>query len=351
MIAPSWLHELVLGNSLRDWIAAALGALLATAGIVLMRSVVARHLATVAARTETLADDALVELVRSVRKTNVAIIALCLAALWLDLHAGVHLVFRRVAIVFAVLQGMRSGNRLVAFWLEHYAARRGDVDRTTVTALGIGAKAFVWLTLLLVGMENLGFDIKTLIAGLGVGGIAIALAIQNILGDLFGALSIVLDKPFVVGDTIAVDQVEGTVEHIGLKTTRLKSFDGEQVIISNADLLRSRIRNLTRREGRRLTFVVTIAPGTPAASLARVPKLVAEAVAAEPLATLQRTHLVGSGPLGFDVETAILIPHPDYAHAMDVRQALLLALYAALEREEIPLARPFGPAAPAAGKP
>lgn len=338
------LNDLWLGNSLHDWILAVGSAFLATAAIVLLRSLVVRRLAELAEQTETIADDLLVALARSIRKTFVAIIALCIAGLWLDFPADVHGVLKKIGIVFAVLQGARSGNRLVAFWLEQYSTRRGGVDRTTLAALSIGAKAIVWFLLLLVGLENLGFNIGTLVAGLGVGGIAIALAVQNILGDLFAALSIVLDKPFIIGDTIAVDQVEGTVAHVGLKTTRLRSVNGEEVIFSNADLLRSRIRNLTRREGRRMVFMTTLAPGTPAAKLALVPQLVAEAVAQEPRAALQRSHLVGTGPLGFDVETAILIPHPDYSFAFDVRQAILLSLFASLERNGIALARPVAAA-------
>ncbi len=339
-MANDMLNGLLLGNSLHDWLVALGGAFLATAAVVLLRSLAVRRLAVLAERTDTIADDILVEVIRSVRKTFVAIISVSVAGLWLDFPADVHGVLKKIGIVFAVLQGARSGNRLVAFWLEQYSSRRGGVDRTTLAALSIGAKTILWFLLLLLGLENLGFNIGTLVAGLGVGGIAIALAVQNILGDLFAALSIVLDKPFIVGDSIAVDQVEGTVAHVGLKTTRVRSVNGEEVIFSNADLLRSRIRNFTRREGRRMVFVTTLAPGTPAARLARVPQLAAEAVASEPRAALQRSHLIGAGPLGFDVETAILVPHPDYGYAFDARQAILLHLYASLEREGIDLARP-----------
>ena len=338
--ANDLLQSIWLGNSLHDWILAAGGAVLATAVIVLLRALAVRRLAPLSGTTETMSDDLLVQLVQSIRKSFVVIIALCVAGLWLDFPPAVDSLLRRVGIVFAVLQGARSGNRLIAFWIDRYSVRRGGVDRTTLAALTIGAKVIVWFTLLLVGLENLGVNIGTLVAGLGVGGIAIALAVQNILGDLFAALSIVLDKPFVVGDMIAVDQLEGTVAHVGVKTTRVRSFNGEEVVISNADLLRSRIRNLTRREGRRLVFVTTLAPGTPAAKLAVVPSLVAEAVAQEPRAALQRTHLIGTGPLGFDVETAIVVPHPDVVYAYDVRQAILLGIYASLEQHEIQIARP-----------
>jgi small-conductance mechanosensitive channel len=334
------MNDIFLGNTLHDWAIALGGVLGATVAVTLLRGIVVQRLSIVAARTDTLADDALVVLLHSIRKVYVTVFAVCLAELWLSFTAPVDHNFKRLAIVIAVLQTARSANHLVAFWIDHHVAKRGDVDRTTLTALSIGAKTIVWFALLLVGLENLGFDIKTLIAGLGVGGIAIALAVQNILGDLFAALSIVLDKPFIVGDTIAVDTFEGTVDHVGLKTTRIKSVNGEQIVFSNADLLKSRIRNLTRREGRRMVFTISLAPGTTSVDLARVPAVIAAVIDSEPHATLQRTHLIGTSPFGFDVETAMIIPDPDIPHAFDVRQRILLAVYAQLEKAGIELARP-----------
>lgn len=334
------MNNIFLGNSLRDWAIALGSVLLATVAVVLVRGIIVQRLSVVAARTETLADDALVVLLQSIRKTYVTLLALCLAELWLSFAPPVDRDFKRVAIIIAILQGARSANALIAFWIDNRVSRRGDVDRTTLNALSITAKTLVFFALLLVGLENLGFDIKTLIAGLGVGGIAIALAVQNILGDLFAALSIVLDKPFVVGDTIAVDTFEGTVDHVGLKTTRIKSVNGEQIVFGNTDLLKSRIRNLTRRDGRRMVFTVAIAPGTSAADLARVPGIITAVIADEAHATLQRTHLIGTSPLGFDVETAIVVPDPDVSKAYDLRQRILLAIYMRLEQARIELARP-----------
>src|ERR1019366_1814620 len=233
---PDWMYRSLFGNSFRDWAVAAGSALIVAAGILVLRRFVVQHLSTLAARTETLVDDALVELARSVRKTFVVVIVLCLAGLWLDFDSRVHYLLRGAAIVFAVLQGARSGTRLVSWWLEHYAQRHGDLDRTTITALGVAAKLVVWITLLLIGAENLGLKTSGILTGLGIGSIALplaphntfadlfsalALALQNIFADLFAALSIVLDKPFIVGDTIAVDDFEGAVEHIGLKSTRV----------------------------------------------------------------------------------------------------------------------------------
>jgi small-conductance mechanosensitive channel len=349
MTAPDWMYRSLFGNSLHDWTVAAGSALVAIAAILVLRSVVVQRLSALAARTETLVDDALVELARSVRRTFVVVIVLCVAGLWLDFSPRVHDLLRAAAIVVAVLQGARSGTRLVSWWLEHYSQRHGDLDRTTLTALGIAAKVVVWVTLLLIGAENLGFETKGLLTGLGIGGIALALALQNIFADLFAALSIVLDKPFIVGDTIGVDDFEGAVEHIGLKSTRVTSINGEQVVFANTDLLKSRVRNLSRRQGRRLVFTVSIDPATKSGPLAQVPQIMADVVGAEPRAALRRCHLVGAGVRGFDIETAILISHPEYNQALDVRQAILLEFYSRLEREDIALARPPGVFASRAG--
>jgi small-conductance mechanosensitive channel len=342
MNTPDWMYRTLLGNSLRDWTVAFGSAVLATFAIVVVRSFIVRRLAAAAARTETLVDDALVELARTISKTYVAIVALCLAGLWLEFSTGVHDLLRKAAIIFAVLQSARSGTRFVSFWLEHYSQRHDDLDRTTILAVGVVAKTLVWIALLLIAFENLGIKITGTLTTLGVGGVVLALALQNIFSDLFAALSIVLDKPFVVGDTIAVDDFEGSVEHIGLKSTRVLSINGEQVIFANTDLLKSRVRNLSRRQGRRLLFTVSIDPSTSSGRLARVPDIMAEVIGAEQRAALRRCHLVGAGVRGFDIETAILIPHPEYNQALDVRQAILLEFYSRLEREGILLARPPG---------
>jgi len=340
MNTPDWMYRTLLGNSLRDWTVAGASALVAITAILVLQRLVVQRLAALAARTDTLVDDALVELARSVSRTFIVVIVVSLAGLGLDFHFRVHGALRVIATVFVLLQAARSGTRLISWWLEHYGSRHGDLDRTTLTALGIAVKTVLWIALFLIGLEYLGKPVGGFLTGLGIGGIAIALALQNIFADLFAALSIVLDKPFIVGDTIAVDDFEGTVEHIGLKSTRVTSINGEQVVFANTDLLKSRVRNLSRRQGRRLLFTVSIDPNTKSGRLARVPEIMADVVGAEQRAALRRCHLVGAGARGFDIETAILIPHPEYNQALDVRQAILLEFYARLEREDILLARP-----------
>jgi small-conductance mechanosensitive channel len=335
------MYGSLLGNSLHDWMTAALTSLAVIVVILGFRRLVVQRLAVIAARTETFVDDAVVELARSVSAPLVVLIVVCNAGLWLDFSGRTHRALLVAATVFAILQGARSGSILVTWWLAHFSKRHGELDRTTLSAIGVAVKVLVWIALALVGAENLGVHISGILATLGIGGIAIALALQNILGDLFAALSIVLDKPFIVGETIAVDTFEGTVEHIGIKTTRVTSINGELVVFSNADLLRSRIRNLSRRQGLRMVFTFSIDPATKAGQLARVPAIITEVVASEKRAMLRYCNLVGAGTRGFDVETAIQIPSR-YGEAFEVRQAILLAGYARLEQEGIALAMPPG---------
>lgn len=145
-------------------------------------------------------------------------------------------------------QGVIWTNIIVSYYIQRYVARNAadGSSITTFKALGVVTRVAVWIILGLVALTGMGIQIRPLLTGLGIGGLAVALAVQNILGDLFAAIAIVVDKPFVVGDSISVENYRGRVEHIGLKTTRVRSDSGEQIIFSNGELLKSKIRNYSR---------------------------------------------------------------------------------------------------------
>jgi small-conductance mechanosensitive channel len=154
-----------------------------------------------------------------------------------------------IATILALfMQGVIWANIIISHYVQRSIQRyvSDGSSITTFKALGALARVFIWIALGLAGLSALHIQVKPLLTGLGIGGLAIALAVQNILGDLFAAISIVVDKPFVVGDSISVENYRGKVEHIGLKTTRLRSDSGEQIIFSNGELLKSKIRNYSR---------------------------------------------------------------------------------------------------------
>ncbi len=328
-----------LGHSPERWLQAATAAALGVAVLWVLRAFTERRLARFAEQTVTVADDIAVALVRGIKTSLFVFVALVGIDAFIVFPPPANEAVRIIKILALVLQGFAWANVVVTFWLERWARNNPrQSDRTTMTALGFAVRLVLWSLLVLLALQNYGVNITTLIAGLGVGGIAIALAVQNILGDLFAALSIVLDKPFVLGDYVVVDEHEGTVEKIGLKTTRIRSVNGEQLVFSNADLLRSRIRNAARREGRRYVVHTTVALDTDAGRLARVPDLFRQAVEEQPNVTLQRSHLVGTTMAGHEFETALYVTHADFLVALDARQAVLLRVYAALQREGITLA-------------
>jgi small-conductance mechanosensitive channel len=248
-----------------------------------------------------------------------------------------------VVVLGLMVQAALWVNSLVDDAFDRQIARqrgRNGEAVTTLTLLGIAARAAVWVLAALLILNHLNFDITALIAGLGIGGIAVALAVQNILGDLFASLSIVLDKPFVVGDFVVVGELRGTIERIGLKTTRVRSLDGELIVFSNADLLKSRIRNFKRMRERRIVFTIGVTYGTGADKLARIPALLREIIAGQPRTRFDRAHFSAYGESALTFETVYYVLDPDYNVYMDVQQAINLEIFGRFEREGIEFAYP-----------
>jgi small-conductance mechanosensitive channel len=264
-------------------------------------------------------------------------IGLSFASLSLTLPPPWERTVHGIAIVAFLLQVAIWGDGIIGVFLHYYIAGRstpsgddggdgGAASRTTIAALGAVARIVLWLLITLIALDSLGVHVTTLIAGLGVTGIALALAVQNILGDLFAALSIVLDKPFVVGDPIAVDTLGGTVERIGLKSTRVRSNSGEQIIISNGDLLKSRIKNYRRLRERTITLTITLDQSAPAKAIASVPPLIREIVQAQQGVRIARSHVTIPTSQGIAVETVYVVESPDYMAYMDAQQAITVGI-------------------------
>lgn len=232
-------------------------------------------------------------------------------------------------IVALVLQAAVWATVLTTEWITGYAADRANHRSVSAAATIINfiVRTALWSIAVLLILENLGFDVTALIAGLGVGGIAIGLAAQNILGDLFASLSIVFDKPFEIGDFIISGDYMGTVERIGLKTTRLRSLSGEQVVISNTDLLTSRVRNYKRMAERRVVFSIGVTYGTPADVLAQIPKMVREAIEAQEQTRFDRSNFLAYGDFSLNFETVYYVLSSDYNLYANIHEAILIAIY------------------------
>jgi small-conductance mechanosensitive channel len=196
----------------------------------------------------------------------------------------------------------------------------------------------IWTFALLLALDNLGVQIKPLLAGLGIGGIALALAVQTVLADLLASLSIALDRPFGVGDFLALDDYQGTVEHIGVKSTRLRSLSGEQIIISNGDMVKARVRNFGRMRERRVLFQLGVDYGTPVATLAAIPRAVREIIEATPDTRFERCHLLSYGANALQFEVVYYLTTPDYAAYVEAQQRINLRILERFGVMEVSLA-------------
>ena len=336
-------------NTLTVWITAVATFAALFAAIFLLKTLIGRHakLSVVPASHPRLLFR---DLVRRTRLYFNVIVALWAGSLALALNPHHEHIWHRVVLVIALLQAGIWAGGLVLFWAERIATHRAaDAGtRMTINVVAIAARVVLWLIVLLVILDNLGINITALVTGLGIGGISIALAVQNILGDLFAALSIVLDKPFVVGDSINVGDASGAVEHIGLKSTRLRSDSGELVIISNGDLLKSRIRNFRGQEKRIVALKLGIAYGTPADKLARVPEIIQAAVESQPSVKFERSNFTTFGLFALVTDSVYSVYKLSYAEYMKTQQRINLEIYQRLTAESIEIAHqaPAGLAAP-----
>lgn len=228
-------------------------------------------------------------------------------------------------------------------WLDRKRRRSLAGDKAAIGSLGIIsflANVVIWALVLLLTLDNLGVNITALVAGLGIGGIAVALALQNVLGDLFASLSIALDQPFVVGDFLSVDEFLGSVEYIGIKSTRLRSLSGEQIIISNGDLLGSRVRNYGRMSERRVVFGTGVTYDTPVEKLAELPKIIREIVTSQRDTRFDRAHFAKHGDWALEFETVYFVLSADFNRYMDIQQSINLELHRRLAAMGIEFAYP-----------
>jgi small-conductance mechanosensitive channel len=247
---------------------------------------------------------------------------------------------RSLLIVAALLQGGLWATLLLEKFLEFRLSSQKDASRSTaVTLLSFAGKLLLWGFIALLSLENLGINVTALIAGLGVGGIAVALATQTLLGDLLGSVVIAIDKPFEVGDLIIVGDLSGTVETIGLKTTRVRSIYGEQIVFSNTDLLGSRIRNYKRMSERRVVFHLGIGSHTPVEKLDGLPSMIQEEVATHPDIRFERAYFQKFDGAGQTWEVVFYVLSADIGLHMERQHQVNLALHKRFLKEGIEIGK------------
>jgi len=337
------LNSVVFGNTLSAWLIALGSTLAIVLALGWVNALARRRVAAAAKHTTTNVDDGVVAVLAGTKTVFLLVFSIFFGSLSIEVPDRVRGTIATFAMLALIVQGGLWASALLRFVLQVYTERQLKDDAaalTTMSAVGFMAKLALWVVVLLVALDNLGVDITALVTGLGIGGIAVALALQNILADLFASLTIVLDKPFVINDFLIVNEFLGSVEHIGLKTTRLRSLSGEQLIFSNADLLGSRIRNYGRMYERRVVFTIGVVYQTPRDQLTKIQGMLRSAIEAQEKTRFDRAHFKEYGPYSLNFEAVYYVLDPTYLVYMDIQQAINLRIHEQFEAEGIEFAYP-----------
>src|SRR5437764_5557214 len=320
---------------------AVMSTILATAVMYSARAFVMRRFDRLAQRRPGKIDHLVTTMLSRTYVVFILAFAVYFGSTFIDLTARQELFVTRTALGALLLQLAIWGDTGLRAWRDQYRFGGDGTRLASSSVLCFISRLTLWVIVTLMVLDNFGINITTLVASLGVGGVAVALATQNILGDLFASLSIMLDKPFEVGDFIIVGEVLGAVEHIGLKTTRVRGLGGEQVVFSNGDLLKSRIHNHKRMQTRRVAFTLRVAYGASEERLCRVPRLIRDIITAKPNVDFERAHFMGWGEWSLDFEVVYHFRSPDYILHMDAQQDTFLEIYRRFEQEGIQFAHPL----------
>lgn len=337
------IQQDVFGNSLGIWIAGLALFLFASALLLLMRRLLQKRASALATRNDAVVLQFVIQVIGETRSWFLMVAAFFVGSRIWSLPEYADLQIGRVFMIATLLQ---TGIWAVKGLLKVIDIRRENEleDNPGAVAamdvLSFVARVGVWSVVILVMLDNLGVNVTTLVAGLGVGGIAVALAAQNILGDLFASLSIVLDKPFVVGDFLSVGEFLGSVEKVGIKTTRVRSLSGEQLIFANNDLLNSRIRNYGRMFERRVVFSIGVTYQTTAEQLRAVQEILRDAIEAQEKVRFDRAHFQKYGDFALIFEIVYFVLSPDYNAYMDIQQAINLTIFERFAENGIEFAYP-----------
>ncbi|WP_275556289.1 mechanosensitive ion channel family protein [Mixta sp. Marseille-Q2659] len=283
-----------------------------------------------------------VEMLRTTSRLLLFIFSLLIALKFVDLPAAWHSRISHGWFIALMLQFALWLDCGVRLWLRNMLREPSHVrNPVTMVILGIMLRVFIWAIMMLAILSNMGVNITALVASLGVGGIAVALAIQTVLSDVFASLAIGLDKPFEIGDFIVFNDVAGSIEHIGLKTTRIRSLNGEQIVCANAVLLQQTIHNYKRMQERRIQFRFGISYNTPAEKARQIGGIVKEIIQGVEQTRFDRAHFLSFDVSQLTYEVIYIVTDADYNKYMDIQQEINLQLMERLAALDVHFAFPI----------
>lgn len=338
-----WLDlNAFMGIPAIEWFSAVCAAILTYFALTWLLKLATARLEVIAKRTATQVDDITVLILKGTNRLTLVTAAILTSANFLSIPEKWSNRLDHLWFLVIGFQIASWANRAITLWTQRrLRPQEAVVHNPVITTMGSWiTRALLWTVLVLAVLANMGVDITAFVASLGVGGVAVALAVQNILGDLFASLAIGLDKPFEIGDFIVFGEIAGSIEHIGLKTTRIRSLSGEEIVCGNTALLKSTIHNYKRMQERRILFGFGLTYDASSEQLRMVPPLVQKAVELAGHTRFDRAHFKGFGASSLDFEVVYYVTDPDYNRYMDIQQAINLELVDELERVGLSFAFP-----------
>jgi small-conductance mechanosensitive channel len=332
-----------MGNSLQNYLQSAAIFAAGMAGLWALKTMVIRRLNAWAAKAKSEFDDFFVT---SLNKFVVPLMyfgVFYVSLQNLTLSAGVNKGITAITVIIVTLTGIAAVSHIVRFALFHVYAKKFSDQADIRNRLGVVMPAItvaIWIVGVLFLLDNLGFEVSAIMAGLGIGGVAVALAAAVVLNDLFAYFAIMFDRPFVIGDFIIIGDFMGTIEQIGVKTTRIRSLGGELLVFSNKDLTDSRIRNYKRMDQRRIVFRLGVTYDTPLEKLREIPPLIKDIIEKTEGVRFDRAHFFSYGDFNLVIEVVYHVLSPDYNRYMDLQQSINFAIKAEFEKRKIEFAFP-----------
>ncbi len=336
-----WQHRF-LGNSLGRYVAGLIVFIGLLMFLKMFKSIIVTRLRKITDKTKSNLDDFVMDFFEHKLFPILYFGAFYIAVLQLNLNPGIKKLVNSAGVIYLAFQVTGFGYKITEYFLKEKIDLRSKykINDTTSAGILLFIKFLFWGLCTTFVLDNLGFDISAIIAGLGVGGVALALASQNILNDLFNYFVIFFDRPFEVGDFIIVGDFAGTIKKIGIKTTRIVSLSGEELIFANSDLTSSRVKNYRRMQMRRVVFELGATYDTPVDKMEKIPGIIKEIIDGIEETKFDRCHFKSYGAFSLNIETVYYVNGNDYTKYMDIQQDINFKIKRAFEKEVIEFAFP-----------
>lgn len=337
------------GNTTRDYIIALAAALVVWGGLLLFKTIIIMRMKRFSKKTKTKIDDIIVDAISHINFPFYFSLAIYTSSRFIFLPEFIKSFISNVTIVIVSIYVALAVKTVILRGLERYFQKRAQVqqdaeekalDKGFMSFIKTTVQIIIWVVVLLLILQNVGYNVGALLGGLGIAGVALAFSLQNVLGDLFAYVSIFLDKPFKVGDFIIVGDDMGVVKHIGIKTTRIKTLQGQELIITNKELTESRVNNYKRMEERRIVFHFGVEYETPYEKIKKIPDMVKDIIEGIDVLHYDRTHFEAFGDFSLNFEVVYHVKSPEYGVYMDCQQKINLELVRVFEKEGIVFAYP-----------